>query len=266
MNKFHVKLFHVPKDPSLHSGRQRNAVMKCLAFFISVRVQSPWPSPLYNGRLVILSTAKDLPEESHKDQFYVELDKGQLFRTIGQPLIAKYVFDHLGDCQLDSLEQVRLNEWQQTVDIELAMRSAYFNDSLYSDTIAVFVDTTLYPIPYNVTLSNYYFGVWIGGPQDVAFVHCGENLQFRSYMTEKDNWTIYPNPAHDRISVSSPADDRAVLTIYDAMGRMAYQELINFGEQHSTTIQLDLQWPAGNYLLCKESNGTAAFKQFVVTR
>jgi hypothetical protein len=50
------------------------------------------------------------------------------------------------------------------------------------------------------------------------------------------------------------------------MGRMAYQEVINFGDQHTATIQLGQQWPAGNYMLCKETNGTATFKQFVVTR
>jgi len=50
------------------------------------------------------------------------------------------------------------------------------------------------------------------------------------------------------------------------MGRIAYQKVINFGDQHVAAIELDKQWPAGNYMLCKESNGTAAFKRFVVVR
>jgi hypothetical protein len=224
------------------------------------------PSVLKYVNVLNVMTDSVLTDSTYKDQFYVELDKGQLFRTIGQPLVAKYIFEHLGDCQLDSLEQVRLNHWQQTVDFELALRTAYFEDSLMTDTIAVFVDTTLYPIPYNVQLSNYYFGVWIGGPQDVAFVNCGEDLEFRSYMEQTENWNIYPDPAQDRITLNCPDDERAVITIYDSMGRMAYQKVINFGDQHVAVIELDKHWPAGNYMLCKESNGTATFKRFVVTR
>jgi hypothetical protein len=207
-----------------------------------------------------------LSDSTYIDQFCVELDKGQLFRTIGQPLIAKYVFEHLGDCQLDSLEQAKLNEWIYEVDMELATKYEFFNDSLSWDTTMVVVDSTWYPLPIDVTQSNYYFGVWIGGPQDVAFVNCGENLEFRSYIEQTDDWNIYPNPSQGRMTLSCPADERAVITIYDSMGRMAYQEVINFGDQHTATIQLGQQWPAGNYMLCKETNGTATFKQFVVTR
>jgi hypothetical protein len=83
---------------------------------------------------------------------------------------------------------------------------------------------------------------------------------------QTDQWNIYPNPAHDRINLSCPTDERAVIRIYDSLGRMAYQEVFNFGDQHTATIQLGQQWPAGNYMLCKETNGTATFKQFVVTR
>jgi Secretion system C-terminal sorting domain len=207
-----------------------------------------------------------LTDSTYKDQFYVELDKGQLFRTIGQPVIAKYIFEHLGDCQLDSLEQIKLNQWMYEVDMELATKYEYLFDSLSWDTTMVVIDSTLYPVPIDVTLSNYYFGVWISGPQDVAFVNCGQDLSFRSLLEESQRWSVYPNPTTDMLSIACQDKNVVKLRIYNAAGQCMDIRTIDFEESQLYQLNLDPSWSAGNYLLCKESDGATTFKKFVIQK
>jgi hypothetical protein len=215
----------------------------------------------------VLNTMTDtiLTDTTYKEQFYVEMDKGQLFRTLGNPLMARHIYMHLDDCQLDSLEQSILNNWRQEVDIELSLLDQYINDGISPDSISFDVDTTSYTpaIPY--TTSNYYFGVWIDSPTSATFVNCGDNPEYRILQHAQNSLAVFPNPSSGLVSLQIEQEGLYDLTILDISGKRIYAQQINANERGIVQMDLSGSVTTGNYMLVIENDYGLIFSKLVVT-
>jgi hypothetical protein len=161
-----------------------------------------------------------LTDSTYKDQFYIEIDKGQLFRTLGNPMMARHIYQHLDDCQLDSLEQSVLNNWRQEVDIELSLINQYLEEGIAPDSISFAVDTTNYTPAIAYEASNYYFGVWIDGPQSATFVSCGADATYKMRQEAKMMLSIYPNPSNGGVYLQTNAVGILKIQVLDMSGRV----------------------------------------------
>ncbi|MBL0314655.1 MAG: T9SS type A sorting domain-containing protein [Flavobacteriales bacterium] len=202
-----------------------------------------------------LMTDTALTDSTYQAQFYLELDKGQLFRTIGKLEITQQVFTHLNDCDLDSLEQFVLNSWRQQVDLEMSRIEDYYLLELPIDSLSESVDTTNYDQPVELLTSDYYFGLWIDSPQSVTFVQCGDNPYYRWLWNESTVLGIYPNPTNGTINLSGLQDEmNYAVTLYDLTGRAVFQRS-NLNSTNGSIQQLTLPQSMvnGSYLLKVQS-------------
>jgi hypothetical protein len=194
-----------------------------------------------------LMTDTALTDSTYLDQFYLELDKGQLFRTIGNRETALTVFEHLGDCQLDSLEQMILEEWRIKTELEIDMNDLYLVQNVPADSILMSTDSIGYGAVFNLEVSDYYFGLWIDAPQSVTFVSCGNDPVYRDAWSRIKLFDVFPNPSGNFINIISPEKDTPTeVQLWDTQGRRLMTEIVT-GE-----FSL-LRWPAhiaaGTYVL-----------------
>jgi hypothetical protein len=82
------------------------------------------------------------------------MDKGQLFRTLNRPFMARYLFTHIDDCQLDSLQQSTLNKWLEEVDLEISLYNQYVINGVSPDSLNFEVDTSEYNLPVQLGLDQ----------------------------------------------------------------------------------------------------------------
>jgi hypothetical protein len=214
----------------------------------------------------VLNTMTDtlLTDSTYKEQFYLELDKGQLFRTLGNPLLARHIYRHLDDCDLDSVEQVQLNNWLAQVDLDISLNQQYIAQNTPPDSIVFAVDTTAYEAPIDYTTSNFYFGVWILSPSQVSFVNCGSNNVYRSMQQSSNNFDIYPNPTTGTFTMSVAQKANYTMSIVDLSGRVVHKCNMNLLENANATITLAPTIASGTYLAMLEYDGGVLFNQLVV--
>jgi hypothetical protein len=158
-------------------------------------------------------TTSNISDSIYTTQFYLELNKGQLFSTLKKPQMASWVFTHLDDCALDSLEQETLNRWIYQVELEIQSMDADGTSSLP-------VDTTSFNTPEVNDLENYRFGVTVHSPNSVSFVNC-QQLYFYRNLAESDlEISIYPNPVSEKIFVNTN-DELSIqeIVLLDLQGR-----------------------------------------------
>jgi hypothetical protein len=214
----------------------------------------------------VLNTMTDtlLTDSTYKEQFYLELDKGQLFRTLGNPLLARHIYRHLDDCDLDSVEQVQLNNWLAQVDLDISLNQQYIAQNTPPDSIVFAVDTTAYEAPIDYTTSNFYFGVWILSPSQVSFVNCGSNNVYRSMQQSSNDFDIYPNPTTGTFTMSVAQKANYTMSIVDLSGRVVHKCNMNLLENANATITLASTIASGTYLAILEYDGGVLFNQLVV--
>lgn len=210
-----------------------------------------------------IMTDSILTDSTYKEQFYLEIDKGQLFRTLGNPQMARYVYTHLDDCDLDSLEQARLNNWLAEVDLEISIRQQYVDDELSPDSISYAVDSSGYTPAVPLELSDFYFGLWINSPQSVTFVACGGNPVYRSVQTVSSGMAIYPNPTSEGFFITTNEPGNYTLRITDMFGRLIYERQQYF--EADTPVNVDRQdlLSGGQYLITL-SNHERTMKQKLI--
>lgn len=215
-----------------------------------------------------LMTDTALTDSTYQAQFYLELDKGQLFRTIGKLDITQQIFTHLNDCDLDSLEQSVLNSWRQQVDLEMSRIEDYYLLELPIDSLSESVDTTNYDQPVELLTSDYYFGLWIDSPQSVTFVQCGDNPYYRWLWNEATALGVYPNPTNGTINLSGLHDEvNYSITLYDLTGRTVFQRS-NLNSTNGSIQQLTLPQSVvnGSYLLKVQSNKRVCELQVIIQK
>ncbi len=194
-----------------------------------------------------LMTDTALTDSTFRLQFALELNKGQLFRTLGKPLVAREIFANLGDCELDSSRQAILNHWLQAVDLELSLYQQYVLDESSPDSVIMDVNTESYPPLLEYEVSDYYFGVWIDSPNEVTFVACGDDPMYRLAISE-GKYSVYPNPASGYVQIAG-IEEGAVLqcTLLDMSGRTVIHQK-QLTASSGTRIELNNLAP-GQYIL-----------------
>jgi hypothetical protein len=210
-----------------------------------------------------LMTDTELTDSTYRDQFYLELDKGQLFRTIGNRQTALLVFEHLDDCQLDSLEQSVLYEWQQRTLQELDVNNQYLVMNVPPDSI-VMADTSASENIFSVTVSDYYFGLWIDSPQNVTFVACGDHPVYRDLWMEGTHFGVFPNPSQQQIQIVGLEDGVvAEAQVWDLQGRKVYHAVVS---EDASVIQWPEDMAAGSYILRIQSNDLTEDHLLMISR
>lgn len=191
-----------------------------------------------------------LTADTYKEQFYVELNKGQLFKTLEKPLLAKSIFLHLDDCELDSMEQSILNTWKTQIEIDMSVRSQ-FEEGVPMDSILFEAGTQSAFEPESFITSNYYFGVWINSPSSLSFVNCGSNAVYRNLYLTNISAELYPNPTSDVLNVRITDGEEAFdkLTIYNAAGQIVLTSRVQLSNGDMYTLQLPSEISTGTYIL-----------------
>lgn len=215
-----------------------------------------------------LMTDTALTDSTYQAQFYLELDKGQLFRTIGQLQMTKQIFVHLNDCEMDSLEQSVLNSWRQQIELEINKIQEYYLMDVPMDSLSMNVDTTQYDVPITLATSDLYFGLWIESPHSVTFVQCGDNPYYRWLWNEKLALGVYPNPSNGIINITGLYDDTPfAISLFDVTGRKVYSRnnLISTGGTMAD-VELPQSIASGTYMLRVEGDGVASDMRIVIQK
>jgi len=198
-----------------------------------------------------LMTDTVLSDSTYRSQFYLELDKGQLFRTLGRSDIAREVFIHLADCQVDSLEQSVLNRWRAQAESELAVFDQYVDLGISPDDVNDAVDSSGFIVPVSYIAENYYFGLQINGPESLSFIGCQNEFGFKSVQTNHSpDFSLYPNPATTEVNIVPQGFyGFFTLEILDAMGRKALTTQVTLTNETTTTIPLPTSLAEGIYVV-----------------
>lgn len=203
-----------------------------------------------------LMTDTLLTDSTFREQFYLELDKAQLLRTIGQSQLARNAFSHLDDCQLDAPEQTALNNWLQEVDQEISLGIQYLEQGLAPDQIELMIDTTDYTPPMAYFSSNYYFGMWIHDPQSFTFMSCGDEMEFRNAEMIKavKQSMVYPNPTSDESYLLPSNIGHIHLELWDVCGSLLVSKSYWIEEIQPIALADYLPKSSGIYMLYVHSN------------
>jgi hypothetical protein len=188
-------------------------------------------------------TTSNISDSLYTTQFYLELNKGQLFSTLKKPQMANWVLTHLDDCALDSLEQETLNRWIYQVQLEI--------QDLNSDGVDSFqIDTTAFNTPEANDLENYRFGVTIHSPNSVSFVNCQQLYFYRNLHEGADEIVVYPNPASEKIYINTNEDLRIEeVVLLDLQGRSVKRWNSVDATQLVSGLDIPQHLESGSYIL-----------------
>lgn len=201
-----------------------------------------------------LLTTESSADSLVSTQFYIELNKGQLFRTIQKPEIAQLIFQNLDDCSLDSLEQASVNYWLTKVSEELETYQEYY-ESETPVVIAFTTDSISGEELEVLNLPQYKFGVYIHNPRNVSFVNCFQYFNGRELTESTVASGLYPNPSNGTFAVHAefPSNQRAHVRVFDPMGRLVYEERLLPEQENKLSISLPTSLRSGNYFLSIET-------------
>lgn len=210
-----------------------------------------------------LMTDSLLTDSTYKEQFYLEIDKGQLFRTLGNPEMARYIYQHLDDCDLDSLEQSRLNNWLSEVDIEIRIREQYLLEQISPDSIDYSVDSTSYTSPIPSENNDFYFGLWINSPQSVTFASCG-NQGYKSYRVISNGFRVFPNPTSDEYFISVAKEGSYAIKITDLTGRLVFDQTRYFESNTPIIFNSHYLLSGGQYVVSLTDENSTLIQKLIV--
>jgi hypothetical protein len=214
----------------------------------------------------VLNTMTDvqLTDSTFQSQFYLEMDKGQLFRTLNRPFMARYLFTHIDDCQLDSLQQSTLNKWLEEVDLEISLYNQYVLNGVSPDSLNFEVDTTEYNLPVQLGLDQHYFGTWIESPTDITFMACSDEAFYQNLALNKNGaFSLYPNPNSGQFYLEYMGQEGQVTCeIRDMIGNLVYSKSYYLYPFDILEIGSDIQLSNGSYsctLINSRSRNSSAF-------
>ena len=85
-----------------------------------------------------------------------------------------------------------------------------------------------------------------------------------SEMNFENAFSIYPNPSNGNVTITTNiiAKESITAKVYDLLGRMVYQEQLNFSNKEAT---LKLNIPSGSYILeLKDETGNVQRERIVI--
>lgn len=150
-----------------------------------------------------LMTEPSLSDTAWQRQFYLELEKVQLLRSLGLTHEALYVLQHIDDCGLSTLHQQLLNKWLSLVELELSMAEQYITLDIPLDALDYAVDSTAYLVPGSNVPDVYAYGSWILSSGEFEFLPCSGAFEFKAYQPARQTAImVFPNPGNGAFSLA----------------------------------------------------------------
>ena len=75
--------------------------------------------------------------------------------------------------------------------------------------------------------------------------------------------TLFPNPAHDIVTITSQETGVAAVTFYDALGRIVLEQMTQFSSPSGTALSIT-SLPGGLYYVVVDVNGKKTTKKLIV--
>lgn len=154
-------------------------------------------------------------DSNYRSQFYLEIDKAQFFRLIGNLEMSYQLAGQIGTCDIDSLEQNLVNNWLSDLQLEM------YPDSLINDSIPFTADTTMFTIPEILINNEFFFGSIIESPNQVTYNPCQVSLKnFAFTINTLNSFNVYPNPNRGDFVIQNKGGERQVyIILLDENGR-----------------------------------------------
>ena len=168
-------------------------------------------------------------DSSFHSQFWIELSKAQLFRSLGNSSLCHAILDQLNTCNIEGEELEELLYWKALTAHELNNTTALIsnvNDSIFT----------------NLSNSNFPFGIEILGPQEVMFFTCfSDDKQLNAHSE-----IIIPSINNGEFKLKLDRKNKFVKwKILSASGSVIEEGL----EQQCSEISFDVLFPNGIYFL-----------------
>ena len=192
------------------------------------------------------NTDSELTDSTFRSQFWIELSKAQLFRTLNNPAMALYIMDELNTCNLEGDELQELLFWKNLTQDELNLIS----------NVGVVVNDSVYAA---VNDNQFHFGVHIYSPNVVAFESCFNAVK---QNMEEVGFMVQPT-RNDGVFEAVSASEMEQLEVFDLMGRTVYQTT----SIASSRMNVRLEVESGLYLVrVKLHNGIVLTTKMEVLR
>jgi hypothetical protein len=174
-------------------------------------------------------TDSTVSDSSFHSQFWIELSKAQLFRSLGNSSMCHTILDQLNTCNIEGEELEELLYWKALTAHELNNTPALA--SVVSDSIFT-----------GLSNSNFPFGIEILGPQDVLFFTCFSGGKSLNSHSEK----IFPSLNTGKFKLKLDKINQTVKwKIVSSSGSIIEEGL----KQECSEILFDLTLPSGIYFL-----------------
>ena len=174
-------------------------------------------------------TDSTVSDSSFHSQFWIELSKAQLFRSLGNSSLCHAILDQLNTCNIEGEELEELFYWKALTAHELNNTTALIsnvNDSIFT----------------NLSNSNFPFGIEILGPQEVMFFTCFSDDKQMHVHSEK----IIPSINNGQFKLKLDKKNKFVKwKILSTSGSVIEEGL----EQQCSEISFDVLFPNGIYFL-----------------
>ena len=168
-------------------------------------------------------------DSSFHSQFWVELSKAQLFRSLGNSSLCFDILNQLNTCNIEGEELEELLYWKSLTLREMTnapSMSSNMNDSVFT----------------NLSNSNFPFGIEILGPQEVMFFTCFSDDKQMHVHSEK----IIPSINNGQFKLKLDKKNKFVKwKILSTSGSVIEEGL----EQQCSEISFDVLFPNGIYFL-----------------
>jgi hypothetical protein len=142
-------------------------------------------------------------DSSFHSQFWVELSKAQLFRSLGNSSLCYNILNQLNTCNIEGEELEELLYWKSLTLSEMTSApsvSSNMNDSVFT----------------SLSSSNFPFGIQINGPNDVQFFDCYGTVKNKK---QDNSFQISPSVNNGTFHVASE-DEGFQYYIYSDKGEM----------------------------------------------
>jgi hypothetical protein len=184
-------------------------------------------------------------DSSFHSQFWIELSKAQLFRSLGNSSLCHAILEQLNTCNVEGEELEELLYWKALTAHELnnTTASSYnINDSIFT----------------NLSSSNFPFGIEILGPQEVLFYSCFSDNKNLNSISGK----IIPSISAGEFKLQFTKKNNLVKwKILSAVGQLIHEG----NTRECSEIPFSFELANGCYLLQYSlDNGNIQTEKFVI--